>query len=317
MSDMSVRRRRASSCSRGPRHIPNGAPFGSGRDGLGRLRSRGCPAEAKRGIPGSVGKADGHNSPRVQRSFPGAMLGRRRAQPRCRSTICLLSLLLTPSASSTLKFQRARWMMAAMLTLILTGLLRGVRTRRALVLENLALRHQQAVLQRTARRPRLRPSDRVFWVLLARLWHGWAEVVAIVQPETVIRWQRTSFRLFWTWKSRRPGPGRPAVAPEFRALIRTMARANPPVGRTPDPRRAPEARPRDLAGHGLQVPGPPSNAPVADVAHVHRQSTVSRRVNRPRFWRRTGTWCRSGSRIRREPAPTIRRVLVSASPPRQ
>ena len=114
-----------------------------------------------------------------------------------------------------------------MLTLILTGLLRGVRTQHALVLENLALRHQLAVLQRTAPRPRLRPSDRVFWVLLARLWHGWAEVVAIVQPETVIRWQRTGFRLFWTWKSRRPGPGRPAVAPDVRALIRTMARANP------------------------------------------------------------------------------------------
>ena len=121
----------------------------------------------------------------------------------------------------------ARSMMAGMLTLILTGLLRGVRTQRALVLENLALRHQLAVLQRTAPRPRLRPSDRLFWVLLARLWHGWAEVVAVVQPATVIRWQRAGFRLFWTWKSRRNGPGRPAVAPDVRALIRTMARANP------------------------------------------------------------------------------------------
>jgi putative transposase len=60
-------------------------------------------------------------------------------------------------------------MMAGMITLILTGLLRGLSTRSALVLENLALRHQLAVLQRTARRPRLRPSDRVFWVLLSRL----------------------------------------------------------------------------------------------------------------------------------------------------
>ena len=93
--------------------------------------------------------------------------------------------------------------MAAMLILILTGLLRAVRTHRTLVLENLALRHQLAVLQRTARRPRLRCSDRVFWVLLTRLWHGWAEVVAIVQLDTVARWQRAGFRLFWTWKSRR------------------------------------------------------------------------------------------------------------------
>jgi hypothetical protein len=116
-------------------------------------------------------------------------------------------------------------MMAAML--ILTGLLRGVRTHRALVLENLALRHQLGVLQRTAPRPRLRASDRVFWVRLARLWHGWAEVVAIVQPETVIRWQRAGFRLVWTWKSRQHGPGRPAVASEVRAPIRRMAQANP------------------------------------------------------------------------------------------
>ena len=118
-------------------------------------------------------------------------------------------------------------MLAAMITLILTGLLRGVNTQRALVLENLALRHQLAVLQRSAPRPRLRPSDRVLGVLLSRLGRGWGEAVAIVQPETVIRWQRTGFKLVWTWKSRRRGPGRPAVAPQVRALIRRMAEANP------------------------------------------------------------------------------------------
>ena len=114
-----------------------------------------------------------------------------------------------------------------MIALVLTSLFRAVRSQRALMLENLALRHQLAVLQRTAPRPRLRPSDRVFWILLSRLWRGWAEVVAIAQPETVIRWQRSGFRLCWTWKSRRPGPGRPTVAPEVRALIRRMAEANP------------------------------------------------------------------------------------------
>ena len=54
-------------------------------------------------------------------------------------------------------------MMTGIITLILTGLLRVLRTRRALVLENLALRHQLTVLQRTAPRPRLRPSDRLFF----------------------------------------------------------------------------------------------------------------------------------------------------------
>ena len=118
-------------------------------------------------------------------------------------------------------------MMAGMITLILTGLLRGVRSQRSLVFENLALRHQLAVLQRTAPRPRLRTADRLFWVLLSRLWSGWTDAVSVVQPATVIRWQRTGFKLVWTWKSRRNGPGRPAVALEVRALIRRMSKANP------------------------------------------------------------------------------------------
>jgi hypothetical protein len=101
-----------------------------------------------------------------------------------------------------------------------------LRTRQSLVLENLALRHQVAVLQRTAPRPRLRISDRLLWVLLSYLWRGWAAAASVVQPATVIRWQRSGFKLFWTRKSRRHGPGRPAVAPEVRALIRRMSRAN-------------------------------------------------------------------------------------------
>jgi hypothetical protein len=118
-------------------------------------------------------------------------------------------------------------MMAGMITLMLTGLLRGVRTQRCLALENLALRHHLAVLQRTASRPRLRKGDRLFWVLRSRLWSGWTDALSVVQPATVIRWQRAGFTLFWAWKSRRNGPGRPAVAPEVRALIRRMSRANP------------------------------------------------------------------------------------------
>jgi putative transposase len=118
-------------------------------------------------------------------------------------------------------------MMAGMIPLLLTGLLRVLRTRRALVLENLALRHQLVVLQRTVPRPRLRTADRLFWVLLSRLWNGWTDALSVVQPATVIRWQRSGFKVFWTWRSRRTGPGRPAVAPEVRALIRQMSRANP------------------------------------------------------------------------------------------
>src|SRR5437899_8204340 len=117
--------------------------------------------------------------------------------------------------------------MSGSTTLIQTGLLRGDSTQRSLVFENLALRHQLAVLRRTASRPRLRTSDRLFWVLLSRLWIGWTDAVSVVQPATVIRWQRTGFKLFWKWRSRRNGPGRPAVAPAVRGLIRRMSTANP------------------------------------------------------------------------------------------
>jgi putative transposase len=105
------------------------------------------------------------------------------------------------------------------------------------VLENLALRHQLAVLQRTAPRPRLRPSDRLFWVLLARLWHGWFQVQKSLKP---VRCHRmTVSGLTWAARARPPG-GRPRVP---RADPHHGSR-QPPVGRTPHPRRTPEARPQ-------------------------------------------------------------------------
>jgi transposase InsO family protein len=98
--------------------------------------------------------------------------------------------------------------------------------RTALAAENLALRQQLAVLHRSLPRPKLRPRDRLFWAWLSRLWRGWRSVLVIVRPETVVRWHRLGFRLFWRWKSR-GRPGRPKVAAEVRGLIRRMSRENP------------------------------------------------------------------------------------------
>ena len=75
--------------------------------------------------------------------------------------------------------------------------------RATLVAENLALRQQLGVLQRNALCPRLRRRDRIFWVWLSRLWSGWRSALVIVQPDTVVRWHRQGFRLYWRWKSRR------------------------------------------------------------------------------------------------------------------
>jgi len=102
-----------------------------------------------------------------------------------------------------------------------------VRSRAALHLEVLALRHQLQVLQRTRpRRVRLATADRWLWVGLFHMWNGWRTALVIVKPETVIAWHRRGFRLLWTWKSRRR-TGRPTVPLAVRALIRTMSEANP------------------------------------------------------------------------------------------
>jgi len=96
-----------------------------------------------------------------------------------------------------------------------------------LALENLALRQQLAIMKRSSKRPQLRPGDRLFWVVLSRLWSGWQDALIVVKPNTVVRWHRKGFKLFWRYKSRRKGPGRPPISPDVRNLIRRMAEANP------------------------------------------------------------------------------------------
>lgn len=106
------------------------------------------------------------------------------------------------------------------------------RCRRDLQAELLALRHQVLVLNRKRGRHRveLRPADRVFWVLLSRLWSGWRKALIFVKPETVIAWHRRGFRCYWRWKSRSRRPGRPKLAREVVTLIQTMHEANPTWG---------------------------------------------------------------------------------------
>ena len=74
---------------------------------------------------------------------------------------------------------------------------------------------------------RLRCTDRLFWVGLARIWAGWRQSLVIVTPETVLRWQRRRFREYWTELSGRSTGGRPPINAEIRALITRIATANP------------------------------------------------------------------------------------------
>jgi putative transposase len=101
------------------------------------------------------------------------------------------------------------------------------RSQLSIRAENVALRHQLAIYQRTVKRPINRPEDRILWSWLSRCWAGWREVLAFVQPTTVIAWQRKRFRDLWVRLSSTGKPGRPPISREIRDLIRTISSANP------------------------------------------------------------------------------------------
>src|SRR5467141_1198358 len=111
--------------------------------------------------------------------------------------------------------------------------------------EILYLRQQLIVLKRSApARSRLKATDRLIFVWLYRLFPSLLHSSIIFKPETLLRWHRIGFRLFWRWKSRRPA-GRPAVSADIRSLVRRISRENPLWG-----------APRSRSAHRLRVLGP-------------------------------------------------------------
>src|ERR1039457_1351045 len=110
--------------------------------------------------------------------------------------------------------------MFARLRYLLGWILSVFRSREDLVLENLALRQQLLTL-----------LAKLFWVVLRRAWSGWKRSLILVTPETVVRWHRAGFRLYWAWLSqtRRVGGRRP-LTNELRDLIFRMVAENPTWG---------------------------------------------------------------------------------------
>jgi len=103
----------------------------------------------------------------------------------------------------------------------------GLTSRAQLAAENLFLRKQLALYQERRTKPRRADaSTRVALVLLSQFL-DWRALLTVVKPETLIRWHRQGWRLFWRWKSR---PGRPTIPIDLQRLIVAMARANPTWG---------------------------------------------------------------------------------------
>jgi putative transposase len=101
------------------------------------------------------------------------------------------------------------------------------RSRRSIEKENLFLRRQLALyVERGVRPRRVDPATRITLALLSRFFN-WRDALVVVRPETMIRWHRAGWKLFWRLKSQ---PGRPPIPKQIQALIRRMGRENPSWG---------------------------------------------------------------------------------------
>lgn len=110
-------------------------------------------------------------------------------------------------------------------------LARLFRTHQALLIENLVLRQQLVALKRRHPRPQLVLLDQIFWVAVRRLWSKWKQALIVVSPETVVRWHRAGFQMYWKLISKVKKPiGRRPTPKEVRELIFRMARENPTWG---------------------------------------------------------------------------------------
>ena len=117
--------------------------------------------------------------------------------------------------------------MIGLLCFVLAILATPFKPKLRLEAENAMLRHQLIVLRRRPRgRVRLTNHDRLFFIQLYRWFPSILQVLAIIRPETLVRWHRAGFRCYWRWKSR-PLGGRPQIDTELRVLIRRMSVENP------------------------------------------------------------------------------------------
>jgi len=100
------------------------------------------------------------------------------------------------------------------------------RTRTQLQLEILLLRKQLEIAMRSSPKLKMQRLDRMFFSVMTDLFAGWKDALLIVKPETVIKWHRQGFKMYWRWKSRHAA-GRPQISQEQINLIKRIADENP------------------------------------------------------------------------------------------
>ena len=169
------------------------------------------PARTSSRVPGAMSNRSTGRSPRHPCSAAAAAGARREQGPVVR-----LNAVRADIVDDFARAPAASLAMLRLVAVVVRSFASLVRSRRKLLLENLALRHQLTTMVQKA--PRIRTADRVYWVALRRVWSRWAEVLVVVKPETVVGWHRAGYRLYWqrlsSREAQRPtgGGGRSAGA---------------------------------------------------------------------------------------------------------
>ncbi len=129
------------------------------------------------------------------------------------------------SCFHTLQEHVLRWIKPSTTSFVLGTFADLTRGKAELLAENALLRQQLIILHRQAKRPTYRKTDRLLLVLLAKMVRTWKQALFLVQPETLLRWHRKLFRLFWKRKSKAHAR-KPKLSPETISLIKEMAANN-------------------------------------------------------------------------------------------
>ncbi len=141
--------------------------------------------------------------------------------------LCMFTLIKQRVSFSFHALQEcfSRWIKPSTTALLLGTLVDMTRGKSELLAENALLRHQLIILRRQVKRPVYRKRDRLLLVVLARMIQTWKQALFLVQPETLLRWHRELFRLFWKHKSKAHSR-KPRLSLETISLIKEMATHN-------------------------------------------------------------------------------------------
>jgi len=140
---------------------------------------------------------------------------------------CVFTLIKQRICSSCHALQErfSRWIKPSTTSLVIGTLADMTRGKSDLLAENALLRHQLIILRRQIKHPVYLKTDRLLLVVLARMIRTWKQALFLIQPETLLRWHRELFRLFWKHKSKTCS-SKPRLSCETITLIKEMAANN-------------------------------------------------------------------------------------------